>query len=187
MSSEADNKDGKDSTEASATTAKKSKKGLFIGLALIVVVIAIGVPVFLMLNKEKTKEKSSAEKVEIDLSVDGRESRLEAEAEEELEEGEELLGALVPFDPFVLNLKNSRFVKFQIQLEFVERDIPKKFFQRAPIIRDGIITLVNNRSGEDLLEREGKEKLRKDIRNVINEALHKELVKQVYFTQFVVQ
>ena len=74
-----------------------------------------------------------------------------------------------------------------MQVEFVEKDIPKKFFQRASIIRDGIITLVNSRSGEDLLEREGKEKLRKDIKNIINEALHKELAKQVYFTQFVVQ
>lgn len=177
----------KEEKEAKTTAPAKSKKLLFIVLGLVLVLIAIGVPLFLFMGKEDQKPSDSAEKVEIDVSTVAREKALLVEAEEELEEGEEVLGAVVPLDAFVLNLKGGRFVKFQIQIEFVERDVPKKFLQRAAIIRDGIITLVNNRSADDVLEREGKEKLRKDIRNVVNEAMRKELVKQVYFTQFVVQ
>jgi flagellar FliL protein len=72
-------------------------------------------------------------------------------------------------------------------LEFVERDVPKKVLQRAAIIRDALITLLTTKSADEMLDREGKDKLRKEIRVLINEALRKELVKQVYFTQFVVQ
>ncbi len=184
---EADKKE--EGAEKAEAPSKKGKKGLLIAVGIVLVVLAIGVPVVLLMGKNDKKEESSksAEKVHVDISTFSREQALQAEAEEELAEGEEVLGALVPMDPFVLNLKGGRFVKLQLQVEFVERDIPKKFLQRVAIIRDGIITLVNNRSSEDVLEREGKEKLRKDIRNVINEVLRKELVKRVYFTQFVVQ
>ena len=181
-----DNKDGEEGAEAEPAK-KKSKKGLFIGAGLFLVVIAIGVPLAIMMTKPKKEvEAKSAEKVEVDVSKD-ESHKLSKEAEEEVEEGEEVLGAIAPVDPFVVNLKGGRFIRLQMQLEFVERDIPSRLLQRAPIVRDAVITLLTTKTADDMLERDGKEKLRKELRNLVNEAMKKELVKQVYFTQFVVQ
>ena len=138
------------------------------------------------MSKPVKIESKSAEKVEVDIKKNDL-HKLSQDAEEELEEGEEILGAIAPLDTFVVNLKGGRFIRLQMQLEFVERDVPQRLLQRAAIVRDAIITLLTTKSAEDMLEREGKEKLRKEVRNLVNEALKKELVKKVYFTQFVVQ
>lgn len=178
-------KDGEAGAEA-APSKKKSKKGLFIAIALVLVVVAVGVPLAIFLSKAKKEEVKLEEKVTVDISKDDA-HKLSKEAEEEVQEGEEILGAIVPLDPFVVNLKGGRFIRIQLQLEFVERDVPKRLLQRAAIVRDAIITLLTTKSVEEMLDRDGKEKLRKDVKNLVNEALRKELVKQVYYTQFVVQ
>ncbi|NBS70712.1 hypothetical protein EBT31_17635, partial [bacterium] len=56
----------------------------------------------------------------------------------ELEEGEELLGAIVPLDTFLLNLAKGKYIRMQVQLEFSGLDIPKSFYSRAVPIRDSI-------------------------------------------------
>jgi flagellar protein FliL len=187
MAEDKKNKEGEEEGSAeSSAPKKKSKKGLFIGLGIAVLLIAIGVPLAIFMTKEKKEEPKSAEKVSVDVSKDNS-HKLSTEAEEELQEGEEILGAIAPLDAFVVNLRGGRFIRVQVQLEFVERDVPKRLFQRAAIVRDAIITLLTTKSAEEMLDREGKEKLRKEIRSLVNESIRKELVKQVYFTQFVVQ
>lgn len=182
------NKDAEGEEEAQEVAPKKSKKALFIGAGLVVLLIAIGVPVAIFMGKDKEVDAKVSESVEVDTSKEKEDPhKLAKEAEEELEEGEELLGAIAPLDIFVVNLKGGRFIRLQIQLEFVTRDIPNKVAQRAAIIRDAVITLLTTKTAEEILEREGKERLRKDLRGLVNEALRKELVKQIYFTQFVVQ
>jgi flagellar FliL protein len=179
--------EGDEDLEAAAPK-KKSKKVLFIVSGLVLLIIAIGVPLVMFMGKDKKVESKSAEAVEVDTSKETEDAhKLSKEAEVELEEGEELLGAIAPLDAFVVNLKGGRFIRLQVQLEFVERDVPNRLAQRAAIIRDAIITLLTTKSADEVLERDGKERLRKDLRALVNEALHKELVKQVYFTQFVVQ
>jgi flagellar FliL protein len=54
-------------------------------------------------------------------------------------------------------------------------------------IRDSIISLLTQMTAENLETLKGKDKLRAEIRSVINAALRKEEVKRVYFTQFVIQ
>ena len=105
----------------------------------------------------------------------------------ELEEGEELLGAIVPLDTFLLNLAKGKYIRMQVQLEFSGLDIPKSFYSRAVPIRDSIITFVTQQKAEDLESAQGKEALREEIKKLVNFQLRKELVRRVYFTQFVIQ
>ena len=188
MAEEKDKKEDKEGETSpdSAAPKKKSKKGLFIAGGLVLVLIAIGVPLAIFMSKSKVIEPKSTEKVDVDVSKDDA-HKLSKDAEEEVQDGEEILGAIAPLDPFVVNLKGGRFIRLQLQLEFVERDVPKRLLQRAAIVRDAIITLLTTKTADEMLDREGKEKLRKDVKNLVNEAIRKELVKQVYFTQFVVQ
>lgn len=185
----ADNK-GKEEGEKKEEAAppKKSKKTLFIALGVVLLLIVIGVPLALFLGTSAKKGESQSETVSADVaSTKDKPLRVADAVEEEVEEGEEVLGAIAPLELFVVNLKGGRFLRAQIQLEFTERDIPSRLYQRSVLIRDAIITLLTSKSSDDVLDKEGKEKLKKEVRNLVNEVFKKELVKNVYFSQFVVQ
>ncbi len=105
----------------------------------------------------------------------------------ELEEGEEALGAILPLETFLVNLAGGKYIRLQMQIEFDSPDVPKKIYSRMVPIRDGIITLLTQQESSDLEDLKGKEKLKKSIRDLINERLHREDVRRIYFTQFVIQ
>jgi flagellar basal body-associated protein FliL len=106
---------------------------------------------------------------------------------EELEEGEEPLGAIVPLETFLVNLSGGKYIRAQVQVEFESLDVPRRFYTRSVPIRDGIISMLTQMTAENLESAKGKDKLRAEIRSVINTTLRKEEVRRVYFTQFVIQ
>jgi flagellar FliL protein len=93
----------------------------------------------------------------------------------------------VPLETFLVNLSGGKYVRAQIQLEFETLDVPRKFYTRAVPIRDGIISMLTQMTAENLESSKGKDKLRAEIRSLINTVLRKEEVRRVYFTQFVIQ
>lgn len=103
------------------------------------------------------------------------------------EEGEEALGAIIPLDTFLLNLPGGKYIRVQMQLEFQGMEIPSRFYGRVVPVRDSIITFISNEKAEDLQTSKGKEELKENVRKIVNEQLRKELVRRVYFTQFVIQ
>ncbi len=105
--------------------------------------------------------------------------------EEELEDGEELLGAMYPLGLFTVNLMDQGYVRSEIQIEFVERKIPRRLYSRIPIIRDGIIRILAQKKFEDLKTDSQKGVLKRDIIELINTVLRLEEVKDIWFTQFV--
>jgi len=182
-----DGEDGKDA--AAATPApKSSKKIIFIVVGVVVLLIAIGVPVAFLTMKSPPPGN---EQLDADAATeDGEEESLTAEGEDDeeaLEEGEEAIGAIFPLDTFVVNLSGNRYIRVQIQLEFVERDIPRRFYTRLVPVRDGIIALLATRSPEDLSSQKGRDNLKNDVKQMVNEVLRREEIKRVYFTQFVIQ
>jgi len=58
---------------------------------------------------------------------------------------------------------------------------------RMPIMDDAVINLVSTKTYDDLYTADGKEKLRKEIMDAINNRLPEFHVMAVYFTEFVVQ
>jgi flagellar FliL protein len=147
--------------------------------------IVVGVPAGYFLLKEEPKE---VQEVDPEMSPEPQ-HKPEGfdDPEEELEEGEEPLGAIVPFDTFLVNLSGGKYIRAQVQVEFETLDVPRRFYTRAVPIRDSIISLLTQMTAENLESVKGKDKLRAEIRSVINAALRKEEVKRVYFTQFVIQ
>jgi len=106
---------------------------------------------------------------------------------EELAEGEEPIGAIFPLEAFVVNLSGGRFIRCQVQLEFTGREVPRKFYPRIVAVRDSLISLLASKTQDDLLNARGRDALRDEIKDGVNELLRKEEVKRVYFTQFVIQ
>jgi flagellar FliL protein len=180
-------KGGKEEAPAAPAAAApaKSKKGLLIGggIALLLVLICVPVAIFSMKSKapEGSELSADAAQDEPKLSVEG------SHDEEEIAEGEEAIGAFFPMENFVVNLSGGHYIRAQVQIEFTEKDVPKRFFARIVPMRDSIITMLGSRTQEDLLSDKGKEAVKNDIKDMVNELLKKEVVKQVYFTQFFIQ
>ena len=65
--------------------------------------------------------------------------------------------------------------------------MPKRFYVRLVPIRDGVIRILSSRTPSELMSHEGKEALKQALKEMMNDVLKKEEVKNIYFTQFVVQ
>jgi flagellar FliL protein len=70
-------------------------------------------------------------------------------------------------------------------VEFSTAKEPEEF--KTPQVRDLLLTLFSSKQFAEIRTPEGKAVLREEIINRINRAMHKDLVKNVYFTEFIVQ
>ncbi|MCT9812630.1 flagellar basal body-associated FliL family protein [Acidovorax sp. Be4] len=87
---------------------------------------------------------------------------------------EVLVPTFLPLDNMVVNLADpggDRFVQIGITLELQDDKTAKVVKQYLPSIRNGVLMLVSQRSSEELLAREGKEKLAADIRDEVSRPL----------------
>jgi flagellar basal body-associated protein FliL len=89
-----------------------------------------------------------------------------------------------------LNLGNpieNRFLRIGFSLQYFGGEAQKNELKlREPLIKDIVITTVSSRTRVELVTEKGKEKLRREMLNRLNEALDKP-VKNVFFTDFLVE
>ena len=113
----------------------------------------------------------------------------EGGAEGEGEGGGETAGpAFLPLETFIVNLQvKGSFLKTSIQLEFTEPVLPKTIESEVPKIRDAVIRVLSAKGSAEILTAEGKERLREELRDAINQTLGAEDVSKVYFTEFIIQ
>jgi flagellar protein FliL len=114
-----------------------------------------------------------------------------AEAKEEVQEHHKpAVGALLPMDPFIANLADEdgkRYLKASLQVEFFGDKVPEEFSARVPQMRDLLLTLFTSKLFSEIRTPQGKAVLRDEIINRMNRTLNHDLVKAVYFTEFIVQ
>jgi flagellar protein FliL len=115
-------------------------------------------------------------------------SKAEAKSEPALEER-----GLVTFDTFLVNLADeggNRFLKANIQL-VVESAERAKHIQETPVLashlRSAMLELLTEQSAPKLVTAEGKEALKKSIKEHVAPILGGEKVVDVLFSEFVVQ
>ena len=114
-----------------------------------------------------------------------------ANRDQKTAKGVEQVKAVLPLEPFVVNLvdaNEARFLKATFQLGLAEE--PKEEAKSAPVIaavRDSIISLLGSVSTEEILTPQGKNKLREEIRLRINSISPKLKVLEVYIVDFVIQ
>ncbi|MEF8794796.1 flagellar basal body-associated FliL family protein [Thiohalorhabdus sp.] len=99
-------------------------------------------------------------------------------------------GELYKMDEFVVNLARSsrtRYLKTTLQLELDDQSLVKKVEKRQPQIRDALIILLSNQSVDGLEQMEGKYQLKRQVVARLNNLLGDDAVRNVYFTEFVIQ
>jgi flagellar FliL protein len=100
------------------------------------------------------------------------------------------IGPIYPLDPFIVNLVSNnadRYLKCKIDLELDSPDLQQEIDKKLPAIRDLIIRILSSKTVEEIQTAKGKEKLKEEIKRKINEILTTGEVRNVYFTEFVIQ
>lgn len=145
-------------TAAPAPVKKGKKKWLLIIIALVVVLAIAAAGVLWFLAKQRSAH----------LDDEGGD-----EPTAQVEESK-TPPTFLPMDNMVVNLADpggDRFVQVGITLELNDAKTAEKVKAQMPAIRSGVLLLLSQRSADDLLSRDGKEKLATDIRAEVLSAL----------------
>jgi len=100
------------------------------------------------------------------------------------------IGPIYPLDGFIVNLlsnNSSRYLKCKIDLELDAPELQEEVDKKLPAIRDLIIRILSSKTVEEIQTSKGKEKLKEEIKRKINEFLTTGEIRNVYFTEFVIQ
>lgn len=99
------------------------------------------------------------------------------------------------FDPaFVVNFQDNSAIRFlQVTIEVMSRDplAIEVVKTHMPVIRNSLVLLLSSQTPENIMTREGKEKIRtdalKEMQKVMTEQTGSPSIEAVYFTGFVMQ
>ena len=101
------------------------------------------------------------------------------------------LGEIIELDPFVINLSSEggseRYLKAVMVLQVSSPKVSEEVTKRAPQIKDSIITVLSSKTPEEALSIQGKYDLKVELIRRINEVLTSGVVRELYFTEFVIQ
>jgi len=187
-------KDNEEGAEDQEEEPKKSKKMLFIVIGLIVVLLAgIGVGSFMFLGGGDAEGGHEADS-----------------------EDEHTHYATFELDPIIVNLSESTsFLKLTMVVEYDpeilaladtghghggggggggEEEVPVGGFpgslsERQPMIKDALIRVMSSKTAEELLSIEGKELLKEELIEAMNDAtgLDEGPIVNIYFIDFIIQ
>lgn len=164
---------GKEKAGAEAP-AKKSKAMLFVVIALVLVIVVGGAGAFMMLSKAKAPP--AAEKGEGEGGHEGPAAEM----------------VFIPLDSFTVNLTGDqeRFAQIVINLAISDPKAQEVVKSRSPLIRDRVLKIIAQKTAENLLTPQGKNKLAKEVLEAVKSSLpseHRKSVKEVLFSNFIVQ
>ncbi|MBN2419556.1 MAG: flagellar basal body-associated FliL family protein [Deltaproteobacteria bacterium] len=113
-----------------------------------------------------------------------------ADAALEEQGGKQEMGPIYSLDTFIVNLIGDRgknYLKAKIELELDSEKAIIEMNKRLPQIKDSILTMLSSKSNEDINTLEGKFQLRAEIITTLNQYLKTGKVRNVYFTDFIIQ
>ena len=102
----------------------------------------------------------------------------------------EVVGTVVPLDPFVVNLDEpgqSRYLKVTLHLELTKPEYEGQLTASKQLLRDVILSHLSGLHHADTLGAAAKDKLRTELLEKIEKLIGKEKVRRVFFGEFVVQ
>ncbi len=100
------------------------------------------------------------------------------------------IGPTVDIAEFVVNIisdQNSNYVKMAMTIELTNSQAKDEMTRRMPQVRDAILLLVSNKTFEELRDLQGKKQLKAELQSKINALMQSGQVKDIFFTDFVVQ
>lgn len=187
-------------------TEKKGKSKLLIIILAVVLLGGAGGGFYYWRASSAAAEEGSAE--EKSEKSKGKKDSKKAEEEEEPEKesakssGKSSIKNAIPDDedvkhiielpPFIVNLADSeqaRYLRMSVSLgvggEGEESEKPDPLFMTR--VRNAMLAVLSNKSSEEVLTVEGKNKLRKELLQAAKAASEEPEIKAIYITDFIVQ
>lgn len=185
-------------------------KLLIIIVAILLLVGGGGAYYFLMLNqgesaeaKKKDRHQDGEEEEGEEHANTGEQASAQTDEEETAEEEEaaeehggghgESSGPRI--DPFVVNLADPgsrRYLRMNLNIALKKPKEDEPLLQaRMPQLRDVVLLLLSSKTSEQLRGPEGKTALRQELIDQVNQVLtkkkKKKVIKNLYFTEFLIQ
>lgn len=105
-------------------------------------------------------------------------------------EAEAAVGEMFELEPFVVNLsdpKGKRYLKVKITIEIDSVEMVDRVTKAVPKMRDMVIMMLTSLTFEEVMTPEGKIRVRDELYERFNLILRPDRVKNIYFTEFVIQ
>lgn len=176
---------------------EKKKSGnmlLIIIIVVLVLILGIGGVIFALMSGNHDAEAGSEGSVQKEASAHGEEtpSKSENAAPSEGSHGKisTEVGIMFPLDLFTVNLLSEsgrRYLKVEMNLELEGEELALELETKKPLLRDVIIRILSAKSLEEVSTVKGKETLKEEILSDLNQRVKDGKIKNVYFTDFVVQ
>jgi len=100
------------------------------------------------------------------------------------------IGPIYPLDKFIVNLlseNGTRFLKIKMDLELNGPELTAELDKKKPMVRDIIIRTLSSKTFQEVSTDRGKEKLKDELVEKLNNVLTDGYIKNIFFTEFVVQ
>jgi len=100
------------------------------------------------------------------------------------------IGPMYPMDAFIVNLlseSGSRYLKVSLDIELSTNKLAQEMDAKRSVVRDIIIRTLSSKTFEEVSTLKGKERLKDEIVARLNEVLADGHVRNIFFTDFVVQ
>ena len=131
----------------------------------------------------KSRQKDAAEP-KIEHVIKGEHDAQASEATEE----KDVVGQVIPMETFIVNLagsKGHKVAKVNMEIEVKGDGVAEEIEKRKAQIRDIIIITLSSKTYEEISTREGKDGLRNEIKDTINNFLTKGKITNVFFTELI--
>ena len=176
---------GKKPEDADGTVEKKPKSNMVLIIVVVLLVVLLiggGAAAFLLLGSHD-EAAAPTQTTQQDAKVEKKKSG--KKSTDHL-----AIGPMYPMAQFVVNLlseSGNRFLKVSIDLELSDPKLQPEMDHKKSLIRDIIIRTFSSKTFEEISTLNGKDKLKDEVLDKINENLSDGQVKNIYFTDFVVQ
>ena len=176
---------GKKPEEGDITVEKKPKGNMVLIVVIVLLVVLLvggGAATFLLLGGHG---EESAKAAPAQQEVVKTEKKSSKKSTDHL-----VIGPMYPMAQFVVNLlseSGNRFLKVAVDLELSDPKLQPEMDRKKSLIRDIIIRTFSSKTFEEISTLKGKDKLKDEVLDKINENLSDGQVKNIYFTDFVVQ
>ena len=194
---EEEKKDEEKKDEEKKEEKKEKKEGgsklilIIVIVLLVLLLIVAGVLVMMMSGDDeedgdKPKEEATEQKVEVEAAPKKAKLKMKATNNKDYVS----VGTIVPAGTFIVNLlsdSGKKYLKTDISIELVTDDVMPELEMKKAVLQHIIMTILSQKTGDEVSTRKGKEKLQAQIVYEINEALADGKIKHVFFTKFVIQ
>lgn len=171
--------------EVEETSEEQEKKGGSNTLIIVVIVLLIVTIVIGGLVAYFAMGSSDEEMTDVNLQEMKQKSRKQDKNSNFL-----TIGPIYPMDKFIVNLVSNggrRYLKTSMDVELSSEEMSMELDSKKSLIRDIMIRILSSKTFEEISTRKGKENLKEELVEALNEVLADGYIKHIFLTSFVIQ